>query len=70
MRTGNWVPDGPIIASYRSGSVTLNCRVVDGFYCVTVSFRKTVRTHYSKDKDEMNNYIKKSLAEGFRRVKI
>jgi len=70
METMNATVTGPIIASYKSGNITLNCRVSNGFYCVTVSFRKTVRTHYSKNKDEMNNYIKKCLKAGFRRVEI
>ena len=68
MMTMNAIPKGLIIASYRKNGITLNCRVSDGFYCVTVSFRRTVRTHYSKDKDEMNNYIKKALQDGFRRA--
>jgi len=68
MMTMNGIPEGIIVATYRKGNMTWNCRKSGDFYCATISFRKTVRTHYSKDKNEINDLIKKQLADGFKRV--
>lgn len=69
MKQMSGIPEGIIIATYKQGKFTWNCRVSNGFYCVTFNVRKTNRTFYSKDKDEMNNYIKQILEEGAKRVR-
>lgn len=72
MKFHNGSPDGfyyPIIAEYRKGKFTLTCRVCDGNYCVTFhNGRQSSRTYYSKDKNEMNNFILSQTREGFKRV--
>ena len=68
MEVMNGTPTGQIIATYKKSYFTINCRFSNGFYCATLHFRQTNKTYYSKDKAEMNNYIKEQIAKGFRRV--
>jgi hypothetical protein len=61
--------EGLIVATYRKGKFTWNCRIVDGFYCATFhNGRQTSQTYYSQDKNEINELIKKEIADGFKRV--
>lgn len=61
--------EGLIIATYRKGSFTWNCRIVNGFYCATFhNGRQTSQTYYSADKNEVNELIKKEIAKGFKRI--
>lgn len=61
--------DGLIIATYRKGKFTWNCRISNGFYCATFhNGRQTSQTYYSKDKQEINDLIRKEMADGFKRV--
>lgn len=61
--------EGRTIAEYRRGKFTLTCKISNGFYCVTFhNGRQSVNTFYSKDKEEMNNFIRKELRDGFKRV--
>jgi hypothetical protein len=69
MKEMNGIPEGIIIATYIKGKFTWNCRKSNGFYCVTFNVRQTNRTFYSKDMDEMNNYIKGILEDGAVRVR-
>ena len=68
MKKMNGIADGLIIATYKKDKCTWNCRISNGFYCATFNVRKTNVTYYSKDKNEINNLIKKQIAEGFKRV--
>jgi hypothetical protein len=62
--------DGLIIATYRKGKFTWNCRFSNGFYCATFNNgRQTNQTYYSEDKQEINDLIRKEIAKGFKRVK-
>lgn len=61
--------EGVAIAKYRLGGCTLTCKVVNENYCVTFhNGRYSATTHYSNDKNEMNDYIRKALKEGYKRV--
>ena len=61
--------NGIVVAVYKRGKFTLTCKKSNGFYCVTFhNGRYSNWTFYSKDKDEMNSYIKKSIAEGYKKV--
>ena len=61
--------EGAIIATYRKGKFTWNCRYSNGFYCATFhNGRQTSVTYYSKDKNEINQLIAKQIQEGFKRV--
>lgn len=62
--------EGMIVATYRKGRFTWNCRkTADGFYCATFhNGRQTSQTYYSKDGREINELIKGELAKGFRKV--
>ena len=69
MKRMNGQVEGLAIAKYRSGKFTLTCKKSNGFYCVTFhNGRQTNVTYYSKDKDEMNSYIKEQMAKGFKKV--
>lgn len=71
MMKMNGQVEGIAIAKYRCGKFTLTCKKSNGFYCVTFhNGRQTNITMYSKDKDEMNRYIKEQIAEGYRRERI
>ena len=71
MKRMNGLVEGLTIAKYRLRQFTLTCKVSNDFYCVTFyNGRQTHVTYYSKDKNEMNEYIKKSIAEGYRREAI
>lgn len=60
--------EGIAIAKYRKGKFTLTCKVSNGFYCVTFhNGRQSATTRYSKDKNEMNEYIKNAIKEGYRK---
>ena len=60
---------GIAVAEYRLGKFTWTCRMSNGFYCATFhNGRQTSQTYYSKDKAEINDLIKRQLAEGFKRV--
>jgi NMD protein affecting ribosome stability and mRNA decay len=41
---------------------------VNGYYCATFNVRQTNTTYYSKDKEEINDLIRKEIAKGFKRV--
>ena len=67
MMKMNGIPDGLIIARYVKYPFTWTCRISNGFYCATFHVRYTNVTYYSKDKEEINNLIRKELADGFKR---
>lgn len=61
--------EGLIVATYRRGKFTWNCRIVNGFYFATFhNGRQTSQTYYSTDKNEINELISKEIAKGFKRV--
>ena len=60
--------EGLIVATYRKGKFTWNCRIVNGYYCATFNVRQTNTTYYSKDKEEINDLIRKEIAKGLKRV--
>ena len=68
MKNMNGQVEGLVIAKYRNGKFTLTCKKSNGFYCVTFyNGRQTNVTAYSKDKNEMNNYILEKIKEGYKR---
>lgn len=69
MKTMRGSVDGLIVATYRKGKFTWTCRTSNGFYCATFhNGRQTSQTYYSKDKNEINELIRKAIAEGFRKA--
>ncbi|MBQ2347791.1 MAG: hypothetical protein II388_05395 [Clostridia bacterium] len=69
MMTMRALVEGPAIAEYRKGKFTLTCKISNGFYCVTFhNGRQSVNTFYSKNKNEMNDFIRKEVKDGFKRV--
>ena len=60
---------GRTVAKYRLDCFTLTCKIADGYYYVTFhNGRQSAMTFYSSDKNEMNDYIRQALREGYRRV--
>ena len=60
---------GKTVAKYRLDCFTLTCKIADGKYFVTFhNGRQSAMTHYSTDKNEMNDYIRKALRDGYKRV--
>lgn len=70
MKVINGVVDGITVALYKRGKFTWRCKKTsDGFYCATFhNGRQTATTYYSKDKNEINDLIRKEIADGFKRV--
>ena len=68
MQKMNGIADGRIVATYKKGKFTWNCRISNGFYCATFNVRKTNVTYYSRDKEEINDLIRAEIAKGFKRV--
>lgn len=68
MKKMNGIPEGQIVATYKKGNFTWNCRISNGFYCATFNVRYTNVTYYSKDKNEINDLIRKQIAEGFKKA--
>jgi len=69
MKKMNGQVEGLAVAKYRKGKFTLTCKINNGFYCVTFyNGRQTNVTAYSKDKDEMNNYILDAIKEGYKKI--
>lgn len=61
--------EGKVVAKYRRRSLTWTCKISNGFYCATFHDGKYLaRTFYSKDKNEINELIKKELLDGFKKV--
>ena len=68
MKKMNGIPEGNIVAIYKKGKFTWTCRISGDFYCATFNVRYTNRTYYSKDKNKINDLIRKELADGFVRT--
>ena len=68
MKKMNGIADGNIVATYKKGKFTWNCRISNGFYCATFNVRQTNVTYYSRDKEEINDLIRDEIAKGFKRV--
>ena len=69
MKSMSGQVDGITVAEYRKGKFTLTCKTSGEFYCVTFhNGRQSATTHYSKDKAEMNEYIKEAIADGYKRI--
>lgn len=68
MNKMNGSVEGKLVATYRKNNMTWNCKISGNFYCATFNVRKTNRTYYSTDKNEINELIKKQIADGFKRV--
>ena len=67
LRRFNGTVEGILVASYRRGKFTWNCRITeDGFYTATFhNGRQSNTTYFSRDAREINDLIKKQLADGF-----
>ena len=58
----------PVMARYRWGKFTVNCRIHDGLYFVTWhNGKQTARTWYSADKEAMNDIVRTYLKDGYKR---
>ncbi len=69
MHKFNGQVDGITVALYRKGKFTWRCKISNGFYCATFhNGRQTATTYYSKDKNEINDLIRKEIADGFKKV--
>ena len=69
MKTFKGQVEGKIVAKYRKWNFTWTCKISDDFYCATFhNGRQTAVTYYSKDKNEVNELIKKELKDGFKRI--
>lgn len=61
--------EGKVVAKYRRRSFTWTCKISNGFYCATFhNGKQSATTYYSKDKNEINELIKKELQDGFKKV--
>lgn len=61
--------EGIVVARYRRRSFTWTCKISNGFYCATFhNGRQSATTYYSKDKEEINDLIRKELQEGYKKV--
>lgn len=69
MQRFNGQVDGITVALYRKYKFTWTCKISNGFYCATFhNGRQTASTYYSKDKNEINDLIRKEIADGFKKV--
>jgi hypothetical protein len=64
----NGTVQGKLVASYRRGKFTWNCRITaDGFYTATFhNGRQGNVTYFSRDARDINNLIREELAKGFK----
>ena len=60
--------DGIVIAKYRRDRFTWTCKISGNFYCATFhNGRKSAKTYYSTDKNEINELIRKEIKNGFKK---
>lgn len=69
MKRMNGQVEGIVVAKYRKNKMTWTCKISGKFYCATFhNGRQSAATYYSTDKKELNDLIKKQLADGFKKV--
>ena len=69
MRSMRGTVDGIIVATYRNNGFTWTCKISNNFYCATFhNGRQSATTYYSKDKNEINELIRKEIAYGFKKI--
>lgn len=69
MKTMRGSVEGIIVAKYRKGKFTWTCKKSGDFYCATFhNGRQSATTYYSKDKNEINNLLKKEINDGFKKI--
>lgn len=57
------------VAEYRRGAFTITCKTYDGFYFMTFhNGRQSATTRYTDNKDEANEWMKKQILEGFKKI--
>lgn len=57
------------VAKYRRGSFTITCKTYNGMYFMTFyNGRQSSITRYTDNKTEANNWMKKQIADGYKRV--
>jgi len=59
---------GELKATYKNGSVTLDCYQYGDICTVVKHFRRTVH-EYKGTKEQMNELIKNAIRSGYKRVK-
>lgn len=63
--------EGQTVATYRKGPLTWICKISNGFYTATFhNGRQSAMTYYTKDKNEINEFIKAEVANGFVKEKM
>lgn len=69
MKRMNGQVEGTVVAKYRRGKFTWTCKISGKFYCATFhNGRQSSMTYYSTDKNDINELIKKQIADGFRKT--
>lgn len=69
MQKYNGQAEGVTVALYKKGKFTWRCKISNNYYCATFhNGRQTAITYCSKDKNEINNLIRKEIADGFKRI--
>lgn len=57
------------VARYRKGQFQIICKIYDNQYFMTFhNGRQTSVTRYTSDKNEANEWMKKQIQDGFKRV--
>ena len=57
------------VAKYRKGSFTITCKTYKNIYFMEFhNGRQSATTRYTEDKNEANEWMKKQIQEGFKRV--
>lgn len=69
MKSMNGQVEGLIVAKYYKDKFTWTCKISNGFYCATFhNGRQSATTYYSKDKNEINELIRKEIRFGFKKI--
>lgn len=57
------------VAKYRMGKFTITCKTFNDTYFMEFhNGRQSATTRYTENKDEANEWMKKQIKEGFKRV--
>ena len=68
MKSFRGTVEGQIVATYRKGRMSWTCKISGGFYCAIFhNGRQSATTYFSKDKNEINELIRKELKHGFKK---
>lgn len=70
MRSFKGQVEGRVIAIYKKWNFTWTCKISQyGYYCATFhNGRQSAITYSSKNKDEINDLIRRELQNGFKMI--